>query len=163
MRIVSPLLEYLFSSKMMKQVGSYEGEFTKIVNLPFPTTVTIGQQYYFNPDETLDSNNNKIRCIELIDSGTNANALTSAGVRDNLSTSQAIQGSLYLCNTKREIIATIPLYVMIRRLQAGKPQYVNIPENIIWQTCFIQFDSLTTGINQAHCVSLRVSYFPVTN
>lgn len=163
MRIVSPLLEYLFSSKMMKQVGSYEGEFTKIVNLPFPTTVTIGEQYYFNPDETLDSINNKIRCIELIDSGTNANSLTSAGARDNLSVSQAIQGSLYLCNTKREIIATIPLYVMIRRLQAGKPQYVNIPENIIWQTCFIQFDSLSTGINQAHCVSLRVSYFPVNN
>jgi hypothetical protein len=163
MRIVGPLLEYLFSSKMMKQVGSYEGEFTKIVNLPFPTTVTIGQQYYFNPDETLDSVNNKIRCIELIDSGTNANSLTSSGVRDNLSVSQSIQGSLFLCNTKREVIATIPLYVMIRRLQAGKPQYVNIPENIIWQTCFIQFDSLSTGINDSHCVSLRVSYFPVNN
>lgn len=163
MRIVSPLLEYLFSSKKMKQVGSYEGEYTKAVYLPFATTALIGTQYYFNPDETLDSKNNKIRSIELVDSGTNSNAIVQNIGYDNLAPSQALQGNLYLCNTKREIISYIPLYVLIRRLNAGKVTFVEIPEEVTWQTCFVQFDSLSTAINQTHCLTLRVSYFPTNN
>jgi len=51
MRIISPLLEYLFASKKMKQVGSYEGAYTKSVYLPFTSNATLGQQYYLQPDD----------------------------------------------------------------------------------------------------------------
>ena len=159
MRIVSPLLEWLFANKMMKQVGSYEGEYTKSVYLPFNGTALVGTQYYFNPDETLNSRNNKIRVIEVVSSLTNAVAPVQPA-RDNLSTAQLIQGSLYLTNTKREIIAQIPLATMVRRLNGGRPTYFNIPDDIYWHNCYVQFDTLTTGINQTHCLTLRVSYFP---
>lgn len=159
MRIVSPLLEYLFANKMMKQVGSYEGEYTKSVYLPFNGTALVGTQYYFNPDETLNSKNNRIRCIEVVSSLTNAVALTQPA-RDNLSQAQLVQGSLYITNKSRDIIAQIPLALMVRRLNAGKPTYFNFTDEIYWHNCFVQFDTLSTGINQTHCLTLRVSYFP---
>lgn len=141
----------------MKQVGSFEGEYTKSVYLPFSTTVLLGTQYYFNPDEVLNSANNTIRAIEVVDSSTNTVAPVSPA-RDNLSTAQLKQGSLYLTNRKREIIAQIPLALLVRRLNAGKVTFFDFPDQINWHTCFIQFDDLTTGINQTHCLTLRVSY-----
>ena len=54
MRILSPLIEYLTVSKKMKQVGSYEGAYTKSVYLPFTASALVGTQYYLQPDEVLD-------------------------------------------------------------------------------------------------------------
>lgn len=160
MRIISPLIEYLTVSKKMKQVGSYEGAYTKSVYLPFTTTALVGTQYYFPPDEVLDSVNNFITTIEMTDSGTNATAPTTP-TTDPLSPGQAAQGYLYICNLKREILATLPLYTLIRRLNSGKPQYLYFDEPVVWQNCFIQFESLATVINAAHSVWLKVSYSPV--
>lgn len=160
MRLISPLIEYLTVSKKMKQVGSYEGAYTKSVYLPFASNATVGQQYYFNPDEVLDSANNFITSIELVDSVTNATCLTNP-TTDPLSATQAAQGYLYICNTKREILATLPLYTLIRRLQAGKPQYLYFDEPVIWQNCFIQFESLSSPVTTANSVWLKVSYSPV--
>ena len=160
MRLISPLIEYLTVSNKMKQVGSYEGAYTKSVYLPFTSNATLGQQYYFQPDEVLDSQNNFITTIELVDSVTNATAPT-VPTTDPLSATQASQGYLYICNTKREILATLPLYTLIRRLQAGKPQYLYFDEPVVWQNCFIQFESLGTAITTAHSVWLKVSYSPI--
>ena len=160
MRIISPLIEYLTVSKKMKEVGSYEGAYTKSVYLPFTSNALVGTQYYFNPDEVLDSANNFITTIEMVDSVTNATAPT-VPTTDPLSATQAAQGYLYICNTKREILATLPLYTLIRRLQAGKPQYLYFEEPVIWQNCFVQFESLGTAITTAHSVWLKVSYSPV--
>ena len=160
MRILSPLIEYLTVSKKMKQVGSYEGAYTKSVYLPFTATALVGTQYYFNPDEVLDSKNNFITTIEMTDTGTNATAPTTP-TTDPLSPGQAAQGYLYICNTKREILATLPLYTLIRRLNAGKPQYLYFEDTVVWQNCFIQFESLGTAINTAHSVWLKVTYSPV--
>ena len=160
MRLISPLIEYLTVSKKMKQVGSYEGAYTKSVYLPFTSNATVGEQYYFNPDEVLDSANNFITAIEVVDSVTNATAPT-VPTTDPLSAAQAAQGYLYICNTKREILATLPLYALIRRLQAGKPQYLYFDDPVIWQNCFIQFESLGTAITTAHSVWLRVTYSPI--
>ena len=160
MRLISPLIEYLTVSKKMKQVGSYEGAYTKSVYLPFTSNATLGQQYYFQPDEVLDSQNNFITTIELVDSVTNATAPT-VPTTDPLSATQASQGYLYICNTKREILATLPLYTLIRRLQAGKPQYLYFDEPVVWQNCFIQFESLGSAITTANSVWLKVSYSPI--
>jgi hypothetical protein len=160
MRLISPLIEYLTVSKKMKQVGSYEGAYTKSVYLPFTSNATVGQQYYLQPDEVLDSANNFITAIEMVDTVTNATAPTTP-TTDPLSAAQAAQGYLYICNTKREILATLPLYALIRRLQAGKPQYLYFDEPVIWQNCFIQFESLGTAITTAHSVWLRVTYSPI--
>ena len=160
MRIISPLIEYLTVSKKMKQVGSYEGAYTKSVYLPFTSNALVGTQYYFNPDEVLDSANNFITTIEMVDSVTNATAPT-VPTTDPLSATQAAQGYLYICNLKREILATLPLYTLIRRLQAGKPQYLYFEEPVVWQNCFVQFESLGTAITTAHSVWLKVSYSPV--
>ena len=160
MRIISPLIEYLIVSKKMKQVGSYEGAYTKSVYLPFTANALVGTQYYLQPNETLDSQNNFLTTIELVDSGTNATAPT-VPTTDPLTAGQAAQGYLYICNTKREILATLPLYTLIRRLNAGKPQYLYFDDPVVWQNCFIQFESLGTAITTAHSVWLKVTYSPV--
>ena len=159
MRIISPLIEYLTVSKKMKQVGSYEGAYTKSVYLPFASNATLGQQYYFNPDEVLDSVNNFITTIELVDSVTNSTCLTSP-TTDPLSSTQAKQGYLYICNTKREILATLPLYTLIRRLNAGKPQYLYFDEPVVWQNCFVQFESLSSPITTSNSIWFKVTYSP---
>lgn len=159
MRIISPLIEYFYASKKMKEVGSYEGVYTKSVYLPFQTTALLGTQYYFPPDEVLDSVNNLITGISLTDSGTNSIAPTVPST-DPLSPVQASQGYLYICNSNREVIATLPLFTLIRRLQAGKPTYLFFDQPVVWQNCFIQFESLGTVINQAHSIWLTVSYSP---
>lgn len=160
MRLISPLLEYLTVSKKMKQVGSYEGAYTKSVYLPFTSNATLGQQYYFQPDEVLDSKNNFITGIEMVDTVTNATAPT-VPTTDPLSTTQARQGYLYICNLNREVIATLPLYTLIRRLNAGKPTYLYFDEPVVWQNCFIQFESLGTAVTTAHSVWLKVTYSPI--
>lgn len=160
MRLISPLLEYLTVSKKMKQVGSYEGAYTKSVYLPFTSNATLGQQYYFQPDEVLDSKNNFITGIELVDSVTNATAPT-VPTTDPLSAVQASQGYLYICNLNREVLATLPLYTLIRRLNAGKPTYLYFDEPVVWQNCFIQFESLGTSVTTAHSVWLKVTYSPI--
>ena len=162
MRLVSPLIEYLFASKKMKQVGSYEGSYTKSVYMPFTSNALIGTSYYMQPDQVLDSINNEITAIEVVDSATNATAPTVPAT-DPLSTTQAAQGYFYFCNMKREVIAYVPLYSLIRRLNAGKVQFTNFDDPIVWQNCFVQFDSLGTAITTANSVWLRVTYNPVEN
>jgi len=162
MRLVSPLIEYLFASKKMKQVGSYEGSYTKSVYMPFTSNALIGTSYYMAPDPILNSVNNEITAIELVDSVTNATAPTVPAT-DPLSTGQAAQGYFYFCNMKREVIAYIPLYSLIRRLNAGKVQFCNFDDTIVWQNCFVQFDSLGTAITTANSVWLRVTYSPIEN
>jgi hypothetical protein len=162
MRLVSPLIEYLFASKKMKQVGSYEGSYTKSVYMPFTSNALIGTSYYMAPDPILNSVNNEITAIELVDSVTNATAPTVPAT-DPLSTGQAAQGYFYFCNMNREVIASIPLYSLIRRLNSGKVQFCNFDDTIVWQNCFVQFDSLGTAITTANSVWLRVTYTPIEN
>jgi hypothetical protein len=144
----------------MKQVGSYEGSYTKSVYMPFTSNALLGTSYYMAPDTILNSINNKITAIEVVDNSTNTIAPTVPAT-DPLSPAQAAQGIFYFCNAKREIISYIPLYSLIRRLNAGKVQFLDSPDPISWQNCFIQFNSLTTAITTAHSVWLRVTYSPI--
>ena len=101
MRIISPLIEYLTVSKKMKQVGSYEGAYTKSVYLPFTSNALVGTQYYLQPDEVLDSQNNFLTTIELVDSSTNATAPT-VPTTDPLTPGQAAGISVYLQHQTRD-------------------------------------------------------------
>jgi hypothetical protein len=162
MRLISPLIEYLAVSKKLKQVGSYEGSFTKSVYMPFYANARVGDSYYMQPDEVLDSKNNDITAIEVVDSVTCATAPTSPAT-DPISATQATQGYFYFCNLQREVVAYVPLNALIRRLNAGKVQFCNFDEPIVWQNCFVQFDSLSSAITTANCVWLRVTYSPKEN
>jgi len=162
MRLVSPLIDYLLASGKMKQVGSYEGSYTKSVYMPFTSNALIGTSYYMAPDTILNSKNNEITAIEIVDSVTNATAPTVPAT-DPLSVAQARQGYFYFCNEKREVIAYVPLAALIRRLNAGKVQFLKFDDPVVWQNCFIQFDSLGTAITTANSVWLRVTYTPVEN
>jgi hypothetical protein len=162
MRLISPLIEYLTVSKKLKQVGSYEGSFTKSVYMPFFANATVGNSYYMQPDEVLDSINNDITAIEVVDSVTNATAPTVPAT-DPISATQATQGYFYFCNLNREIVAYLPLNVLIRRLNAGKVTLTNFDQPIVWQNCFIQFDSLASPITTSNSVWLRVTYAPKEN
>jgi hypothetical protein len=114
------------------------------------------------PDTILNSKNNEITAIEIVDSVTNSIAPTVPAT-DPLTVAQAKQGYFYFCNEKREVIASVSLAVLIRRLNAGKVQFLQFDDPIVWQNCFIQFDSLGTAITTSHSVWLRVTYTPVEN
>jgi hypothetical protein len=130
--------------------------------MPFTSNALIGTSYYMAPDTILNSKNNTITAIEVVDNVTNTIAPTVPAT-DPLSPTQAAQGFFYFCNAKREIISYVPLYSLIRRLNAGKVQFLDSPDPISWQNCFIQFNSLTTAITTANSVWLRVTYNPVEN
>ena len=130
--------------------------------MPFTSNALIGTSYYMAPDTILNSKNNTITAIEIVDSVTNSTAPTVPAT-DPLSVGQAAQGYFYFCNEKREVIASVSLAVLIRRLNAGKVQFLNFDDPIVWQNCFIQFDSLGTAITTANSVWLRVTYSPVEN
>ena len=130
--------------------------------MPFTSNALIGTSYYMAPDTILNSKNNEITAIEIVDSVTNSTAPTVPAT-DPLSVGQAKQGYFYFCNEKREVIASVPLYSLIRRLNAGKVQFLKFDDPIVWQNCFIQFDSLTSAITTANSVWLRVTYTPVEN
>jgi len=166
MRLVSPLIEYFFAKKWMKPVGNEEGELSKSVYVPFTSTgayiVGDGKAFYFQPDKDLDHKRSVITGIEVVDVTTNAKIhpyqSQNPSVQDNIAASVAATGMLVVSNTKRDIIATLPLFGLIRRLNQGKPTYVWF-DNIIWQDCYLLFTDITsTAASAANGVWLRVYY-----
>jgi len=79
-------------------------------------------------------------------------------VQDTIAASIAATGMLVMSNSKREVINTLPLFGLIRRLNEGKQTYTWL-EDSIWQDCYLLFtDISSTGASAANGVWLRVYY-----
>jgi hypothetical protein len=129
----------------------------KSVYMPFQATGAysngIQKSYYFQPDHILDGDNAIIRGIELITTNESEGFYAQGVIRDNMpplpsdSVSSAV---LYISNTSREIIATIPFIDLIRSSNDGKLLRTFFTEHL-WQNCYVEFVnplavSATTGL-----------------
>jgi hypothetical protein len=133
-----------------------KGEY-KSVYLPFQATGLYSQgiqkSYYFQPDHLLDGDNAIIKGIELVTASMAQSFFGQGVIRDNMPPfpdASLSTGVLYMSNTKREILATIPLIDLARQQNDGKLLRTYFTEHL-WQNCYIEFVnpavvSATTGI-----------------
>ena len=157
---VSPLVEKMTERRWIRPTQGRQGEFLKSVYLPFATTgnysVATGKTIYFQPDATLTSSNVVITGIELVDITTNTTLDTAQGTRTNLSANAATLGYFVLSNSRREIIAQIPLACLILNLNGGRPTFTYF-DDFQWENCSIYFSD-ATGITAANGAWFKIFY-----
>jgi hypothetical protein len=157
---VSPLVEKMTERRWIRPTQGRQGEFLKSVYLPFTTTgnysVATGKTIYFQPDATLTSSNVVITGIELVDLTTNTTLDTAQGTRTNLSANAATLGYFVLSNSRREIIAQIPLACLILNLNGGRPTFTYF-DDFQWENCSIYFSD-ATGITAANGAWFKIFY-----
>lgn len=157
---VSPLVEKMTEKRWIRPTQGRQGEFLKSVYLPFTTTgnysVATGKTIYFQPDATLTSSNVVITGIELVDLTTNTTLDTAQGTRTNLSANAATLGYFVLSNSRREIIAQIPLACLILNLNGGRPTFTYF-DDFQWENCSIYFSN-ATGITAANGAWFKIFY-----
>lgn len=158
-RVVSPLVAYLESHGDIKPFAGVEGELSKLVTLNFPANPQNGDPYYFNTDTALDYTNATITAIEFVSANTLTTSLTNQGYKDNITAAQAAYGYFVLSDTRRQEIAMIPLYNLVRRLNNGKTTFTHINTQI-WQNCYVAVTDITAFSVASTAFTFRVSYIP---
>jgi hypothetical protein len=157
---VSPLVEKMTQNRWIRPVEGRQGEFLKSVYLPFTATgnfsVAVGKTIYFQPDATLTSDKVVITGIELVDLSTNTVLPTAQGDRANITADIAKRGYFVLSNSKREIIAQIPLACLILNLNGGRPTFTYF-DDFSWDNCSIYFQNIT-GLSAANGAWFKVFY-----
>jgi len=153
MRIISPLIKYFFDTDKARGVGCIEGDRSKTIVIPITTTQPF-TPIYFQPDAQLtDSDVKSLECV----SGENLTPVFNNGsAYDNLVAAQLAGGVLVLSNLKREVIAELPLYTLIRSINQGKASFTDF-ESINWQASYIYFPSVGS-ISASNAVTIRAYY-----
>jgi hypothetical protein len=153
MRIVSPLIKYFFDTDKARNVGCVEGERSKTIVLPI-TTIQPFTPIYFQPDNDLTKS--VIKSVECV-SGENLTPVFQGGkAYDNPTAAQLAGAILVLSNLKREIIAELPLYTLIRSVNQGKASFTQF-KDIDWQACYVFIPSVGT-LATSNAICLRVYY-----
>jgi hypothetical protein len=157
---ISPLVEKMYNRNWIRPTQGRQGEFLKSVYLPFTTSgiysVATGKTIYFQPDSTLTSSKVIITGIEFVDLTTNTTLDTPQGTRTNLAANAATKGFFVLSNSKREIIAQIPLACLILNLNGGRPTFTYF-DDFQWENCSIYFQDVT-GITSANGAWFKIFY-----
>lgn len=147
---------------MARGFGDMVSEKYKSVYLPFQTSgllaPAIGKALYLNSDTQLDGANCVLKGIELLDSVSASSFNSGIYQRDNIAAANLQNGKLVISNESREIIATLPLYSLVRRLNGGKLTFLNI-ESHLWQNCYVEFTNLT-GISASIGLQFVVYFDP---
>lgn len=158
-QVISPLVAYLEANGDIKPFAGIEGVRSKLITLNFPVSAQNGDPFYFASDTSLDYNNATITAIELIDVDTNVASQTQQGYKDNITTASAAFGYFVFSDNKRQEIAMIPLYNLVRRLNSGKTTFLCIKTQI-WQNCYVAVTDITQFSTASTAFTFRVSYVP---
>lgn len=157
---VSPLVEKMTANRWIRPTQGRQGEYLKSVYLPFTTagnySVATGKTIYFQPDGSITSDKVIITGIELVDITTNTTLDTPQGSRTNLSANAATKGYVVISNSRREIIAQIPLACLILNLNGGRPTFTYF-DDFQWENCSIYFSD-ATGITAANGAWFKIFY-----
>lgn len=153
MRLISPLIKYFFDTDKARGVGCVEGERSKTIVLPISTTQPFTSMY-FQPDEELTKS--VIKSVECLISTNITPVFNNGNPYDTISEGQSTGAILVLSNLKREVIAELPLYSLIRSVNKGKASFTQF-KNIDWQNCYIYLPNVGT-IATTNAVVLRVYY-----
>jgi hypothetical protein len=158
-KVLSPLVQYLQDKGLIKAFAGQEGELSKIVTLNFPSGAQNGDPFYFASDSSLDGSKATITAIELVDVVTLNDTNTAQGYKDNITVTAAAYGYLVFSDNKRQEIAMIPLYNLVRRLNTGKTTFLNI-DTQIWQNCYVAATDINQFSINSTAFTFRVSYVP---
>jgi hypothetical protein len=157
LKLISPLVNFLETRGYIKPFAGIEGERSKIVTLNFPAGAQNGDPFYFASDSSLDYSNSTITAIELVDVTTLSNVNTVQGYKDDITTTSAAFGYLVFSDNKRQEIAMIPLYNLVRRLNNGKTTFLCINTQI-WQNCYVAVTDINQFTIASTAFTFRVSY-----
>lgn len=139
---VRKILNAYDARNMARPFGDIVAERYKAVYMPFqnagPYSPGTNKAYYFQPDTKLDGSNATIKAIELITATQQQQFNAYGSGRDNVTPAVASYGILYISNTNREVLATIPLYDLIKNVNAGKLLMTYFTEHV-WQNCYVEF------------------------
>lgn len=146
---------------LCKPFADEVGSRYKSVYQPFQATglnaPKVGIPLYFSPDPKLDGGNAIIRAVELIDSVTAPSFRYLNEQRDNLAINTGfLSGIFTFANLRREIICSVPLHTIVRRLNSGKLAFFDVSEQV-WENCYVTFNDLT-GIGANNGIQLIVYY-----
>ena len=160
MALVSPIVQYFLDNNMCKPYADSEGDKSISVYLPFSANGNTQQAYYFASNTLLDAGNALITGIEVVDETTNSNIINPL-IRDNFPVANLASAVLYVSNLNREIIATLPLVTLVRRLNLGKLTFTHFTEQV-WQNCYVEFTDASV-ITSAVGLWFRVYYKDLSN
>ena len=147
---------------MAKPFADHVSEKYKSVYLPFQASgllaPAIGKALYMNSDTQLDGANCVLKGIELLDSVSASSFTSGIYQRDNIAAANLHNGKFVISNERREAIAVLPLYNLVRRLNDGKLTFLNIDSHL-WQNCYVEFTDLT-GISASVGLQFIVYFDP---
>jgi hypothetical protein len=150
-------------NNMAAPFGDIVAQKYKSVYIPFSTSGLYapfdGKSYYFRPDFELDAGKAVIKAIVCINIQV---AQTNQGwgeIKDNLPISTLRKGMLYISNTKREIIAYLPLagITFTNTYNELRPVQLTHFTDQIWQNCYVEFNDVT-GITAVNGLQFLVFY-----
>jgi hypothetical protein len=157
---VRKIMDAYGERNMARPFGDIVAERYKAVYLPFAATgpyqPRLGSSYYFQPDTELDCTNAVIKGIEIVNNTILQSNLSPVGLKDNPSALQLDRAILYISNLKREVLATLPLWDLIRNQNGGKLLFTHFDSHI-WQNCYVEFTD-TTGLTAANGLQFMVYY-----
>lgn len=153
MRIVSPLIKYFFDTDKARSVGCIEGDRSKTIVVPI-TTVQPFTPIYFQPDAQLTDS--EVKSLECVSAENLSPVYNNGDEYDNLPAAQLSQGVLVLSNLKREVIAELPLYTLIRSINQGKASFTDF-KSVNWQASYVYFPAVA-AISTFNAVVIRAYY-----
>jgi len=157
---VRKVMDAYGKNNMARPFGDIVSERYKAVYLPFAATgpyqPRLGSSFYFQPDHELDGRIAIIKGIEIVNNTILESSLTPVGKKDNPSSLQLDRAILYISNTHREIIATLPLWDLIRNQNGGKLLFTHFTTQI-WQNCYVEFTD-TTGLTSDNGLQFMIYY-----
>jgi hypothetical protein len=158
MKLITPILEDYRKKHRVKQVGSYDGNGSKVITQSFRNKAPqVGIPYYFTPDKSLDGERVIITEIALVSAAEQPILLTSSGnIISNIPDTAYPQGYFVAVDAQQQIICQIPLYNLCARVNGGKPCYTWL-ETHIWENCYILLDNVTT-FDSSHGLVWRITW-----
>ena len=145
---------------MQQPYGDIVAKKYKSVYIPFSASglyaPALGKAMYFRPDPELDAGNCIIKGIQLISSTEAAANLGWGERKDNLPVNVLSHGILYISNTQREVIATLPFNNLIKLVNNGKLAMTYFTEQI-WQNCYVEFVDIA-GVSSVNGLQFVVFY-----
>ena len=167
--LISPLIQHMYQNHMAMPFGDCNCSYSESVYFEFSATgnnqAVIGKPIYFASNSDLDGENSIITGIECIDNTRLPFLPTNAGAV-NLSQDECRRVTFTLSNARREEIATIPCFTLIRGTTGSattlQSQAKNYPmfwvENQLWQNCYVTIQDIAGAIGVGAGMYFNVYY-----
>jgi hypothetical protein len=159
MQLITPTLTNYRKEHRIKQVGSYDGNRSKVIEQSFRVKQpAVGLPYYFTADPTLDSSRVIITEIAIV-SSTAQTDLTSVGtnLQVNLPSTALVDGYFVAVDAKQQIICQIPMHTMCAEVNGGKPCFVWL-EDHVWENCYWLVDNIA-NFDSGKGLVWRITWF----